>query len=378
MTILNQQNNLSGTGAEVRLFASEKTWIEGEALAQLRRAAEMPGMEFVVGLPDLHAGKGTPIGAAFFARARIYPGIIGGDVGCGMGLFQTGLRTRKCKRDRWTKRLRDLENPWEGNADGLLRSRGLSEWADALGTLGGGNHFAELQVVESVLDAEGFAALRLGKDELMLLIHSGSRGLGQAVLRRHRDQFGVGGIDADSRAAEHYLEAHNHAVAWARLNREVLARRFLDQIGGKANVVLDLCHNSVIPCRLNDRDGWLHRKGASPSDKGVAIIPGSRGSLSYLVSPVGDQSGNAFSIAHGAGRKWPRGECRKRLSHRYSHASLCQTDLGSTVICADRELIYAEAPPAYKNIEQVMAEMTSLVKVIATLRPVITYKTRRK
>lgn len=124
----------------------------------------------------------------------------------------------------------------------------------------------------------------------------------------------------------------------------------------------------------------VHRKGAAPSDRGPIAIPGSRGSLSYLVQPVLSSSRNLWSMAHGAGRKWARSDCRARLSEKYDVESMRQTELGSRVICEDKDLIYEEAPQAYKNIETVIADMVEfgLVKVIASFKPLITYKVRRQ
>src|SRR5262245_2903216 len=123
---------------------------------------------------------------------------------------------------------------------------------------------------------------------------------------------------------------------------------------------------------------WLHRKGAAPSDHGPLVIPGSRGTFSYLVQPTGDGESHAWSLAHGAGRKWTRSDSRARVRERFRPMQLVQTGLGSRVICGDRDLLYEEAPPAYKDIEQVIEDLVEagLIQVIATLRPLLTYKTR--
>jgi release factor H-coupled RctB family protein len=93
------------------------------------------------------------------------------------------------KRDRWADRLSGLETPWEGDSSAWLAEDGVAPTAfdAALGTLGGGNHFAELQAVEDVLDPEGLRSMGLDPDRLVLLVHSGSCGLGEAVLRDHTD-----------------------------------------------------------------------------------------------------------------------------------------------------------------------------------------------
>lgn len=383
------------TETPVRLVAGAKSWIEGEAIRQLHATARLPGMRLAVGLPDLHPGKGTPVGAAFATEGVIYPHLIGGDIGCGMALFKTDLLRRKAKLDRWADLRFDLEHPWEGDTRDRLGREGLctSQFAAAFGTLGGGNHFAELQAVEKVFDKDAFAALGLGKEELVALVHSGSRGLGQAVLEIYLEGHGATGAPAESDAATSYLLLHDHAVAWAKASRTLLAERFLGALGGESELVIDSCHNSV-SCRRNeppesdsksaiaDRQSeisWLHRKGAAPSDRGPLVIPGSRGSFSYLVQPVGDQAANAWSVAHGAGRKWMRSESRLRVRERFHRDELVQTPLGGRVICEERGLLYEEAPMAYKNIETVIADLVDagLVKVIATLRPLLTYKTRK-
>jgi len=110
----------------------------------------------------------------------------------------------------------------------------------------------------------------------------------------------------------------------------------------------------------------------------AVVIPGSRGSLSYLVKPLGDGESRAWSLAHGAGRKWARSEARQRMRERFGMHQLTQTPLGGRVICGERDLLYEEAPAAYKNIEDVVQELVDagLASVVATFRPLLTYKTR--
>jgi release factor H-coupled RctB family protein len=372
----------TSTETNVRLIASARSWIEGEAVRQLYATAELPSVRLAVGLPDLHPGKFAPIGAAFVTDGVIYPHLIGGDIGCGMALFQTGLLRRKAKLDRWAGLRFDLEHPWEGDVGIRLANEGLctTQFAESFGTLGGGNHFAELQAVEKVFDKDAFAALGLARDELLALIHSGSRGLGQAVLEIHLEGHGANGAHAESDAATSYLLLHDHAVNWAKASRALIADRFVQTLGGQGKRVLDSCHNSISCRSVEGETVWLHRKGAAPSDKGPVIIPGSRGTLSYLVQPAGNQSANAWSVAHGAGRKWTRSESRLRVRERFHRDELVQTGLGGRVICEERDLLYEEAPTAYKNIETVIADLVDagLVAVIATLRPLLTYKGRKQ
>jgi release factor H-coupled RctB family protein len=365
----------------VRIFASDHAWIEGEAIRQLNITATLDGMKIVVGLPDLHPGRGNPVGAAFFSKNMIYPYLIGNDVGCGIALFQTSLKTAKAKRDKWAQRLSNLDSPWDGDIHAWLESCGLtSSGHDSThGTIGSGNHFAELQIVEKVYCKQDFLDLGLDKKKLFLLVHSGSRGIGEDLLRNHTEKFGSGGLTEGTDEARQYLAAHDFAAQWAKHNRSLIATRFIQQLNSDCETVLDICHNSVQEIEIDGEPGWLHRKGAASSDKGPIVIPGSRGTLSYLVDPMGNQGMNLWSLAHGAGRKWDRKSCKERLRSQIAAKSLSQTELGGVVICDDRDLLFEEAPQAYKNIDKVIHDMQSegLINVIATLRPLITYKRRK-
>ncbi len=367
---------------EVRLFASPKSWIEGEAVRQLYATAKLDNMRLAAGFPDLHPGRGTPVGAAFVSEAVIHPHIIGGDIGCGMALFKTNLLRREVKLDRWAALRFDLEHPWQESAGDFLAEQDLesTEFDTVLGTIGGGNHFAELQAVEQILDAGEFKRLGIGKEQLVVLVHSGSRGLGEAVLHEYAGEYHGNGASAESFAAQAYLRGHDLAVCWARANRTLIARRFVAALGAEAECVWDGCHNSVTAREVNGETVWVHRKGAVEADGPAVTVPGSRGSLSYLVKPAGDGERHAWSLAHGAGRKWARSESRLRMRERFGVLQLVQTPLGSRVICEDRDLLYKEAPAAYKNIEVVVQDLVDagLVSVIATFRPLLTYKTRKQ
>ena len=368
------------TKSNVRLFVSAKSWVEGEALRQLYAAANFDGMRLAVGFPDLHPGKRSPVGAALVTEGLIYPYLIGGDVGCGMALFKTDLVQRDIKLNRWADLRFDLEHPWEGEMREVLAASELesTEFDQALGTLGGGNHFAELQMVDEVLDARAFRLFGLGKQQLVVLVHSGSRGLGESILRDYVAEHQASGSDAESFAAAAYLLGHDLAVRWAKVNRGLLAQRFVHQLGAQANLLWDGCHNSITSREHEGETVWVHRKGAVAAETEAVVIPGSRGSLSYLVRPLGDGESRAWSLAHGAGRKWARSEARQRMRERFGMHQLTQTPLGGRVICAERDLLYEEAPAAYKNIEDVIQDLVDagLVSVIATFRPLLTYKTR--
>ena len=364
----------------VRLFASARSWIEGEALRQLYASVKLEGMRLAVGFPDLHSGKGSPVGAAFVTEGFIYPHLIGGDIGCGMALFKTDLVQRDLKLNRWAELRFDLEHPWEGDAREVLAASELesTEFDEALGTIGSGNHFAELQAVEEVVNAREFRQSGLGKQQLVVLVHSGSRGLGESILRAYAEEHQANGSDAKSFAAAAYLRDHDLAVRWAETNRVLIARRFVQALGTEPECLWDGCHNSITRREFEGETVWVHRKGAVATEGEPVIIPGSRGSLSYLVKPIGEGESHAWSLAHGAGRKWARSETRLRMRERFGTHQLTQTPLGGRVICERRELLYEEAPAAYKNIEDVVQDLVDarLVSVIATFRPLLTYKTR--
>jgi release factor H-coupled RctB family protein len=366
----------------VRLFTSARSWIEGEALRQLYAAAKLEGMRLAVGFPDLHSGKGSPVGAAFVTEGFIYPHLIGGDIGCGMALFKTDLVQRDLKLNCWAELRFDLEHPWEGDAREVLAASELesTEFDEVLGTIGGGNHFAELQAVEEVVNAREFKQLGFGKQQLVVLVHSGSRGLGESILRAYAEEHQVNGLDAESFAAAAYLRDLDLAVRWAETNRALIARRFVQALGTEAECLWDGCHNSITRREFEGEAVWVHRKGAVATEGEPVIIPGSRGSLSYLVKPIGEGESHAWSLAHGAGRKWARSETRLRMRERFGTHQLTQTPLGGRVICGARDLLYEEAPAAYKNIEDVVQDLVDarLVSVIATFRPLLTYKTRAK
>jgi len=366
---------------DIRFISSRTELLEGEAVQQLESVARLSGVEFVVGLPDLHPGKGVPVGCAVATREVVYPHLIGNDIGCGMAMWKTDVNLRRLKLGKLEDRICGLENCSSSEERQELDLRGLkrSSCDRSLGTIGGGNHFAELQQIEEIRDEASARELRLDSRSAYVLIHSGSRGLGDVVLQKHLRHHGAGGLSVAAEEGQDYLQSHDHAVSWAKVNREVIARRFSRFFGAELETLLDSPHNFLAREQLESGSVWVHRKGAASADCEPLIIPGSRGALSYLVRPVGPQGENANSLSHGAGRKWRRSECRRRLSDKFERSALQRTPLGGRVICEDSDLLYEEAPQAYKRIETVIEalEKASLISVIASLRPLLTYKTRR-
>lgn len=377
-------NSLRKISDSVRVVASENAWIEGKAIEQLKKTAELEDMVQAVGLPDLHPGRGYPIGAAFFSVGRVYPALVGNDIGCGMSLYATNIKQNKVNLDKFEKRLSDIEGPLDESYHDHIAARktalGLSDSLSdvSLGTIGGGNHFAELQQLDKVYDGQTLSELGIDKKHIVLLVHSGSRGLGQSILVEHVNRFSHKGL-TDKQDVDDYLAKHNGALRWAELNREMIAQRMMDALGSKGQMVLDVNHNLVSPAKIDGHTGWLHRKGATPADCGLVMIPGSRGDLSYLVRPKPAEL-SLYSLAHGAGRKWQRTECKGRLSAKYPVSQLEKTAFGSKVICKNKELMYEEAPQAYKAIDGVIQDMLDcdLIELVASFKPVLTFKTAGK
>ena len=380
----------------VSLVATDSLWLEDAAIQQLKTTAQLPGMQQVIGLPDLHPGRGYPVGAAFFTSERLYPALVGNDIGCGMSLWQTDLLASKIKLDKLDRQIACLDDAIDADEWKLLfsvdatladRLQILTAQLDAakldffhlksLGTIGGGNHFAELQFLDKIHDESLLAKTPIHPKQLLLLVHSGSRGLGQLILRAHVDAFGHDGLATESQEATAYLRQHAAALEFARLNRNIIALRILQRVRSGGAPILDIHHNTVTSANFSGKQGWLHRKGANPSDQGFVMLPGSRGDYSYLLAPT--QSDTALaSLAHGAGRKWQRADCKARLIKLASPTQLSRTNLGSRVICEDRALIYEEAPQAYKNIDSVLDCLVGagLADLVARTRPILTYKTR--
>uniref|UniRef100_A0A7S3LN51 3'-phosphate/5'-hydroxy nucleic acid ligase n=2 Tax=Aplanochytrium stocchinoi TaxID=215587 RepID=A0A7S3LN51_9STRA len=417
-----------------------KSWLEDEGEKQLRTTAKsLPQVVAAVGMPDLHPGKRYPIGAVYATEGVLYPMLVGGDIGCGMILLETNMKSSRATEkqvEKWCQNLVGVDRPldafdisksieWSNNSqtiqpvvEELFQKHGidLNKFNPSLGTVGAGNHFAEFQVIEHIYDRAIFEEkTQLNSESLFLLVHSGSRGLGAAILKRHIDSFGEVGLASDSPEANDYLELHDAACEWARHNRRLIAKRVLERIGGsldESRCVLDIWHNNVsaVSCTMptadndkseGDKPGeewkcskenrsdemksspttrklWLHRKGAAPSNQGLVVIPGSRGSLSYLVQPIEPRLGSGFSLAHGAGRKWHRSKALASGKSRYPNPEVLRTTpLRGKVVCTDKNLLYEEAPDAYKDIDAVVSDLVDLgfVKVAASFRPVLSYKT---
>ena len=239
------------------VVASDTTWMEDAALAQLVTTSQLEGMRRVAGMPDLHPGRGYPVGAAFFSVGRFYPALVGNDIGCGMALWQTDLKAASVSLDKLDRRVGNIDGAMDDEAlrAQAMAANGVAPGAHdaSLGTIGGGNHFAEFQQVDTVFDADALSALGIEAKCLLLLVHTGSRGLGERVLRGHVDAFGHHGLADGTPEAEAYLAQHDAALRYALCNRELVAQRLLANVRSEGRRVLDVHHNFVAPASVDDQ-----------------------------------------------------------------------------------------------------------------------------
>ena len=356
----------AGASAPVHKFYSPSTWIEGAAEDQLAATAKLTGVKTIAAFPDLHPGKYGPVGCAILSD-RIHPHLVGNDIGCGMSLFQLDIPARKLRAEKVAKRLRVLDGPYQGDAVAHLRASDLpEELAASLGTIGGGNHFCEVQSVDA--SHEGTVA----KDAVYLLVHSGSRGYGTAVFAQvmHHPLEGFEPGSADARS---YLSNQERAVRWAALNRHVIAERAAHALRAEATLISDSPHNLI----EEHPDGYLHRKGAAKADIPLVPLAGSRDALSYLLRPAQGAADALSSLAHGAGRRYDRRSMHGRVGGTKSDRErLARTSFGGHVVCEDRALLIEEAPGAYKDAAHCLndLEAAGLATCVASFKPLVTFK----
>lgn len=399
--------------SEIQVIEGPGVHIEADAVSQLRRIAGLPGCVRAVGMPDLHPGPGIPIGMATASTSHVHPVLVGSDAGCGV----TAVVARKLVAPGKQLRRIDaatadpeplpvdpidaLEAAWHGGPRGLAALPGmpeaLREWVDtvawgeplgpsgpipdvlrearhgeALGTTGGGNHFIELARVDQVVEDDALPGLHRGAH--VVLAHSGSRGLGYALILRWQEK-------ALHQAQEiaTYLGELAGCCRFAQANRALLVWRVLQAVGAgrvdRLGGTLDLVHNDVRPSEHDDGT-WVHRKGAAPARAGeLTVTLGSRGNPSWILRGRGDAA-HLCSVAHGAGRKIPRSEAKARLLHRYRKTDLTRTALGGRVLCDRPELLWEEHQDVYKPIEPVVAalEHAGVATRVASLVPMVTVK----
>jgi tRNA-splicing ligase RtcB (3'-phosphate/5'-hydroxy nucleic acid ligase) len=450
------------------VFATEEMAtkaVEDRAVLQVANVATLPGIvRASYAMPDIHWGYGFPIGGVAATDPErggvVSPGGVGFDIACGVRLIRSDLdwdadargragqlvhtlgqrvprgvgtkgRMRLSRSEMEKVLAQGVRFPlsrgigWEEDAEmcedgGTLKDarpedvsdRAIERGAPQLGSLGAGNHFLEVQVVEEIHDDRAAAVMGLSPGQVCVMLHSGSRGVGHQTCTDHlRVVDGLTrslGIDVPDRqlaavpleheAASRYLGAMAAAANYARANRHVLtdaARDAFERVFNRSSrdlglhLVYDVAHNlaKLEEHRLNGerRTLCVHRKGATRAfGPGHAelperyrtigqpvIIPGSMGTSSYVLVGTEDAEGRAFaSTCHGAGRAMSRTKAKKVMSGPELKNSL--EERGITVAASQWRLLAEEAPYAYKDVSQVVdaCEGAGLSRKVARLRPV--------
>ena len=377
-----------------------KLWlddIEEGTLAQAQNLANLPFIfKHVSVMPDAHLGYGMPIGGVMASEKMVIPNAVGVDIGCGMCAVQTSLTsisTEKLKavlgRIRNTiplgfkhhkiKQHSSLMPEVQGGRieDLPLVSREYSNARTQLGTLGGGNHFIEIQK---------------GNDgHIWLMIHSGSRNIGFKVANYYNrlaidlnrrwgskipSTWQLAFLPIDDKSGRIYLQEMAYCVAFAYANRKLMMERVKDAMIAVTQPVtfepmINIAHNYAALETHFHKNIMVHRKGATSAHEGeIGIIPGSQGSPSYIVRGKGERE-SFQSCSHGAGRKMGRKQAKRQLD--LGHEQKLLEDQGILhSVRSKRDL--DEASGAYKNIDEVIENQLDLIEVLVELRPLAVIK----
>lgn len=384
----------------VKIFTNE---VENTALQQLKKLGQLDIVfHHVAAMPDVHAGIGTTIGTVIPTQAAIIPAAVGVDIGCGMNAARLSLTASQLpdnlrplrhaiedavpvgaeKHQKpsasprlWHPLKAEIEQVFNKHPALLQMMRKPEQtWIQQVGTLGGGNHFIELCLDES--------------DNLWIMLHSGSRGIGNALgryfiqlARREMQHHHIHLPDKDLaylREGSAYFDDYFQAVDWAQryawINRlhmmELILRAIqpLLPMFEATEEAINCHHNYVQKERHFNAEVYVTRKGAISAREGqLGIIPGSMGVCSYIVRGKGNPE-SFCSCAHGAGRSMSRSAARKRFSvHELEHQT-------QDVECRKDKHVIDEIPAAYKDIDTVMANQSDLVEVVHTLKQVLCVK----
>jgi tRNA-splicing ligase RtcB (3'-phosphate/5'-hydroxy nucleic acid ligase) len=419
-----------------RVFADRELLDAIEAdksLEQLRNVATLPGIvDAAFAMPDIHQGYGFPVGglaATELPDGVVSPGGVGYDINCGVRLLalplteaelgerrealvhelsrsipagagkESGLRVglERVLREGSrvvAERAEDVENTEsQGRLDGAdtaaVSERAQQRGRGQIGTMGSGNHFVELQRVSRLFGPD----FDLREDQLTVLIHSGSRGLGHQVcsdyVREMDAVLGKYGIElpdrqlscapASSPEGQGYLAAMAAAANFAWANRQEIANRVRRAVAGAlgreaaegTRQVYDVAHNVAKIETHGGRDVLVHRKGATRAFPGQAVfIPGSMGTSSFvLAGEQGSMERSFGTTCHGAGRRLSRTSAKKQIHGKELRRQL--EERGIVVRCPSNAGLAEEAPFAYKDVEHVVevVERARLARRVAQLEP---------
>ena len=348
-------------------------------------------------MPDAHGGMGMPIGGVLATKKVVIPNAVGVDIGCGMCAIKTDIIADEIPRQLIKEKImagireriplgmdhhKELQDesfmPQGHDIDNLhVVSRQYTSARRQIGTLGGGNHFIELQK-----DEDGY---------LWIMLHSGSRNLGKQVgdfynkLAKQLNSMYFAGIDPEwqmhflplgSKEYTAYWKEMSYCVDFAFCNRKLMMDRIMeilsDAIPGIAfEPMINIAHNYAAWEHHYGEDVIVHRKGAVRARAGeVGIIPGSQGTSSYIVEGLGCPE-SFMSSSHGAGRLMSRKEAIRTLSLEKEIRMLDDKGIIHGIRCANH---LDEAASAYKDIDEVMANQQDLVKILTKLSPIAVVK----
>lgn len=366
--------------------AAYKTWgqdIDDNSHIQMREACNLPIAVRGALMPDAHLGYGLPIGGVLATENAVIPYAVGVDIACRMRLTVFDVTVG------------DLLDPRHGSYydDIILRNTQFgigSEWKTPLdhscmyheywkdipilkenkeraqkqlGTSGSGNHFAEF----------GIYTCPSQPKRLALLTHSGSRGVGAATCavysklaaEQHPEGGHLAWLDMDSQHGQEYWAAMSIMGQYAAANHELIHLMVQNSLNVKPHWVVENHHNFAWREIHDGKELIVHRKGATPAGQGVlGVIPGSMGSISYIVKGMGNPE-SLNSASHGAGRRMSRTEGKKKFNFAEQKALLLAA--GIKVLSAGAD----EVPGVYKDIDAVMAAQWDLVEPIGTFMPKI-------
>lgn len=388
-----QYNNVS-----YRTYKGEKvpvkSWCHDPEEGTLKQAKNMAALPFAFShvclMPDAHEGYGMPIGGVLAAKNVIIPNAVGVDIGCGMRVVRTSLND--IGHDDLIKIMSGIRamvplgfkhhNTKQDMPDHLLSPQGdickkeMHDLKYQIGTLGGGNHFIEIQK---------------GSDgHIWFMIHSGSRNLGKQVAAHYAKKareinenskkpvprsYDLAGFDLDSNIGGSYFTEMQYCLNFALANREKISGFIKEVLTGITGCRFfqetDVHHNYAAIEKHFGEKVVVHRKGAISAKEGeTGIIPGSQGSPSYLVTGLGNTE-SFNSSSHGAGRIMGRNEAIKRLDLEYEKQKLESKGIIHS-LRSKRDL--DEAPGSYKDIDEVMRNQSDLVEITLKLEPLAVIK----
>ncbi len=382
-----------GCRVPIKMWVSD---IEENALAQARNLANLPFIfKHVALMPDCHSGYGMPIGGVIATKGVVIPNAVGVDIGCGMCAVKTSLNEINTdvlktimsgirelvplgfdhhKQAQEESLMPSLENVPE---HGIVY-RQYTAAKKQIGTLGGGNHFIEIQK---------------GSDRhVWIMIHSGSRNIGLKVAKHynklaiHLNERWHSSVDKkqdlaflpiEIQEAKDYFAEMQYCVDFAFANRLLMMERiksvFTSVIGETFSALefINIAHNYARWESHFGTDVIVHRKGATSAREGeVGIIPGSQGTKSYIIQGKGNTE-SFQSCSHGAGRTMGRKQAQRELVLEEEIEKLNSRGIVHS-IRNTRDL--DEAPGAYKNIDTVMANQVDLVEILVELNPLAVIK----